>query len=60
MKDEILNLSAGDLESENMSNDSDEGHNHNTKIDEQLCTIDASNEMRRNFGNAISSIKGVS
>jgi hypothetical protein len=47
-------------DSENLSNVSDDELNHNTKIDETLQTIDPTQEMRRNFGKAISSIKGVS
>ena len=47
-------------DSENLSNVSDDELNHNTKIDETLQKIDPTQEMRRNFGNAISSIKGVS
>jgi hypothetical protein len=47
-------------ESENLSNVSDDELFHNTKIDESLQEVDPSKEARRNFGKAISNIKGVS
>ena len=59
MNEEILKEN-DEVDSENLSNVSDDELNHNTKIDESLQAIDPSYEMGRNFGKAISSIKGVS
>ena len=59
MNQQKINENDGE-ESENLSNVSDDELFHNTKIDESLQEVDPSKEARRNFGKAISNIKGVS
>ena len=59
MNKQKINENDGE-ESENLSNVSDDELFHNTKIDESLQEVDPSKEARRNFGKAISNIKGVS